>query len=145
MPASNNIDHADTADHKVAGQGLAVTAEALYVLNLLLLPFLSFAILVYLFLTKHHKAPPLARSHLEQTMSASIWIAVMFIAAAGCIMLLQLWGLEDVTAWILVVITFTIVHASMVLLGVMGLAKAMAGKCWRYPLFGKALLPGCNQ
>jgi hypothetical protein len=31
----------------------------------------------------------------------------------------------------------------MVLLGVVGLARAMAGKCWRYPLFGKDLPRDC--
>ena len=139
------LDKIDQPDPKPEGQNLAVTVETLYVLNLLLLPFVAFAILIYIFLTRHSNAPPMARSHMEQTISASIWIAVMFIAGAGCIMLLQLWGMEDVTVWILIVITFTIVHASMVLLGVMGLAKAMAGKCWRYPVFGKALPPGCNQ
>jgi uncharacterized membrane protein len=43
----------------------------------------------------------------------------------------------------IVVLAFTIMHASMVLLGVVGLAKALSGKCWRYPVFGKALPHGC--
>jgi len=60
-------------------------------------------------------------------------------------MLLKMWGLEDVTVWMIVVIVFTIIHATMVLLGVLGLAKAMAGKCWRYPVFGRALPHGCRQ
>jgi uncharacterized membrane protein len=69
----------------------------------------------------------------------------MFIACAGIIMLLRRWGLEDVGIWMIVVIVFTIIHATMVLLGVLGLAKAMAGKCWRYPVFGHALPDNCPQ
>lgn len=136
MPPSNNAG-------RVEGQNLAITAEALYVTNLLLLPFIAFALLVVVFLKTHRRAPALARAHLEQTLTASVWIAVLFIAATGGIMLLRMWGMEDVNVWIIIIIAFTTVHASMVLLGVVGLAKAMAGKCWRYPFVGKALPPGC--
>ncbi|MGD2161306.1 MAG: hypothetical protein PVG94_09015, partial [Gammaproteobacteria bacterium] len=90
-------------------------------------------------------APPLAQSHLEQTIAASIGIAIVFIAFAGMIMLLRVWGLEAVAIWVIVVIVFTIIHATMVLFGVLGLARAMAGKCWRYPVFGRDLPDNCPQ
>jgi uncharacterized Tic20 family protein len=142
------MSHSDSQPQNEAGtegQSLAVLAESLYVANLLILPFVAFIILGIIFLKKHDSAPPLARSHLEQTLSASIGIAVMFIAAAGIVMLLKMWGLEDVVVWIFVVIAFTIIHATMVLIGVLGLAKAMAGKCWRYPVFGRALPHDCHR
>ena len=142
------MSHSDSQPQNEAGtegQSLAVLAESLYVANLLILPFLAFIILGIIFLKKHDSAPSLARSHLEQTLSASIGIAIMFIAAAGIVMLLKMWGMEDVVVWIIVVIVFTIVHATMVLFGVLGLAKAMAGKCWRYPLFGRALPHDCHR
>ena len=132
-------------EQAVEGQSLAVVAESLYVANLLILPFIAFFALVYLFMKQHGSAPPLARSHLEQTLSASIGIAIMFFACAMIIMLLRAWGLEDVSIWMIVVIVFTIIHATMVLFGVLGLAKAMSGKCWRYPVFGKALPRDCPQ
>ena len=135
------MSHSDSQPQNEAGtegQSLAVLAESLYVANLLILPFLAFIILGIIFLKKHDSAPSLARSHLEQTLSASIGIAIMFIAAAGIVMLLKMWGMEDVVVWI-------IVHATMVLFGVLGLAKAMAGKCWRYPLFGRALPHDCHR
>jgi uncharacterized membrane protein len=127
------------------GQQLAILAESLYVANLLIIPFLGFIILGIVFLKKHGTAPPLAQSHLEQTIAASIGIAVMFIAFTGVIMLLRMWGLEAVGVWMIVVIVFTIIHATMVLFGVLGLAKAMAGKCWRYPVFGHVLPHDCPQ
>ncbi len=142
------MPHADDRaadDSRVAGQNLAVLAESLYVANLLILPFVAFIGLVIVFLKKHGSAPPLARSHLEQTFAASIGIAIMFFACAGIIVLLKSWGLQDVGVWMIVVLVFTIIHATMVLFGVLGLAKAMAGKCWRYPLFGTALPSDCPQ
>ncbi len=127
------------------GQNLAVLAEALYIANLLLIPVIGFAILCYLFLTQYKQAPPLARSHLEQTLSASLWIAVLFTVFAAGILLLKNFGMEAVSMWIIIILVFTMLHASMVLLGVLGLAKAMAGKCWRYPLVGKTLPDNCSR
>jgi len=141
----SHSDEQNPDQHEVDGQSLAVLAESLYVANLLILPFLAFIILAFIFLKRHGSAPPLAQSHLEQTMSASIGIAIMFIVCAGIIMLLKLWGLEDVSVWVVIVIVFTILHATMVLFGVLGLAKAMAGKCWRYPVFGRSLPPECAE
>jgi len=141
----SHLDEQQDDEQQVEGQSLAVLAESLYVANLLILPFLAFIVLGFIFMKKHASAPPLARSHLEQTISASIGIAILFIACAGIILLLKIWGLEDAGLWIIVVTVFTIIHATMVLFGVLGLAKAMAGKCWRYPAFGRALPPGCNQ
>ena len=138
-------DNQPADNTRVDGQGLAVLAESLYVANLLILPFAAFLALVIVFLKKHGSAPPLGRSHLEQTIAASIGIAIMFFACAGIIVLLRSWGLQDVGVWIIVVIVFTIIHATMVLFGVLGLAKAMAGKCWRYPLFGTALPSDCPR
>ncbi len=132
-------------DKQVDGQNLAVLFESLYVANLLILPVLAYVILVILFLKKHGSLPALAESHLEQTLSTSIWIAVMVFAGVMTIMILRFNEIEEVTLWVIVVIMFTTLHATMVLLGVVGLAKALSGKCWRYPLFGKPLPPDCPE
>jgi hypothetical protein len=142
MPHSD--DHKNTGN-VIDGQQLAILAESLYVANLLIIPFLGFIILGIIFLKKHGSAPPLAQSHLEQTIAASIGIAIMFIAFAGIIMLLRMWGLEAAGVWMIVVIVFTVIHATMVLFGVLGLAKALAGKCWHFPVFGHALPDDCPQ
>jgi uncharacterized membrane protein len=139
MPRSATESVQDTQ----AGQGLAIAAESLYVANLLILPLFAFLALLLLYLKHNGKAPPLAQSHLEQTVRAGIGIALMFMTAAAIVVLLRMQGMEDMNLWMIVVLAFTIMHASMVLLGVVGLARAMAGKCWRYPLFGKALPRDC--
>jgi len=128
---------------KMDDRDFAVLVESLYVANLLILPVLAFIILALIFIKKHGSLPALADSHLEQTMSASIWIGVFFFITAITVMLMNLVGIEDVTLWIIAIITFTIIHATMVLFGVFGLAKALAGKCWRYPLVGKPLPADC--
>lgn len=132
-------------DIKINGRDFAVLLESLYVANLLILPLLAFIILALIFIRKHGSLPTLADSHLEQTISASIWTGVIFFIAAISVMLMKLVGVEDVTIWIIAIITFTIIHATMVLFGVFGLAKALAGKCWRYPLVGKPLPANCPE
>ncbi len=126
------------------GQGFAIMVESLYIANLLILPVISFIILVYLFLQKHGELPTLAKSHLEQTISAGLWIALMFLLGGVTIMIMRLNGIEDITLWLIVIITFTLLHATMVLFGIVGLSKALSGKCWPYPLVGKSIPYGCN-
>jgi len=139
--ADNKNNPPDTAPSD--GRDFAVFIESLYVANLLILPVLAFIVLALIFIRKHDSLPALAKSHLEQTISASIWIGIIFFVAAISIMLMKLLGVEEATLWIITIISFTIIHASMVLLGIAGLAKALAGKCWRYPVVGKSLPPGC--
>jgi uncharacterized Tic20 family protein len=138
-----DLENKPEKEMTVAGQDFAILAESLYIANLLILPVIAFVILVLLFLKKHGTLPPLAQSHLEQTISAGIWIAVMVFVCGMTIMMMSLLGIEDVTLWVIVVILFTIIHATMVLLGVLGLAKALSGKCWRYPVVGKPLHRDC--
>jgi uncharacterized Tic20 family protein len=117
------------------GYGVAVTAEVLYLTNLLLVPGLAFLVLAWLYLRDRHSAPPLARCHLAQTLSASIWAGIMLVVANALIILLG--GYDSPNTWMIVIIYFTTVHASLVLLGTMGLARAMAGQHFHYPLVGR--------
>ncbi|HYQ72529.1 MAG TPA: hypothetical protein VET88_11470 [Gammaproteobacteria bacterium] len=117
------------------GQGLAVAAEVLYLVNLLLLPGIAFAVLVAVYFRRIERAPVLAACHLRQTLSASLWAGGLLLVANISILLLG--GYRSPHTWMVVIIYFTTCHATLVLLGVMGLAKAMAGQCYRYPLVGR--------
>jgi len=125
------------------GAGLATTAEALYLINLLLLPGLAFLILVGIYLRRRRDAPPLALSHLQQTLSASLWAGALLVVVNALI--IAAGGFGGVWTWVLVIIYFTVCHATLVLLGVVGLTKAMAGQCWRYPLVGRPLPAACPE
>ncbi len=132
MPLS---DAETTADVSQAGFGIAVAAEVLYLSNLLLVPGLAFLVLLGLYFRERQTAAPLARCHLAQTVSASIWAGVMLVVVNLLIILLG--GYDSPHTWMIVIIYFTTVHASLVLLGTLGLARAMAGKHYHYPLVGR--------
>ena len=137
MPDSTTSNPAAGADP----QGLAVTAEALFLVNLMLLPFLAFALLLALYFRRRASAAPLALSHLQQTVSASLWGGVLLVAAIAAMIVVG--GHDRADTWLVVILYFTFCHSSLILLGIVGLAKAMAGRCWRYPLVGRPLPPGC--
>ncbi len=117
------------------GQTLAVTAEALYIANLLLAPGVCFAILVWLYFKHRASAPLLAACHLKQTVSASIWAGILLVIANLAILLLG--GYTSANTWTVLIIYFTTCHSTLVLLGILGLAKAMAGQKYVFPLIGR--------
>lgn len=124
------------------GAGTAITAESLYLVNLLLLPGLAFVLLLWLWWRSHEHAPPLAAAHLAQTVSGSLWAGILLVVANALILLLG--GYDGPYVWVVVITYFTVCHSMLVLFGALGLAKAMAGQCWRYPLVGRPLPPGCG-
>jgi hypothetical protein len=123
------------------GERLAVLAESLYLANLLLLPLLAFLALGWLFLRMDDQTPPLARAHLQQAFAASLWGGMLLVVVS--LLILGLGGHDQGAPWTLVILYFTTIHATFVLVGIIGLAKAMAGRCWRVPLIGPRLPPDC--
>lgn len=128
---------ASDPDEAVPGARLAVTAEALYLANLLLLPGIAFLLLAWLYVRNIGSAPVLARCHLMQTMSASVWAGLLLVAVNGCIVVFG--GYRSAHTWVIVVLYFTTAHAALVMLGMVGLARAMAGRSYRYPLVGRPI------
>lgn len=122
-------------DDGIPGQALATAAEALYLANLLALPVLAFLILLRLFLKYRSHAPALARCHLRQTLRASLWAGALLVAVN--LLIVVLGGYQAPYTWVIVVLYFTTAHAALVLLGALGLARAMAGKPFVYPLIGR--------
>ena len=135
MPASDADSGTEAASAVPAGQSLAVAAEALYLVNLLLVPALAFAALLVLYARHRHTAPPLARCHLQQTVIGTVWAGVLLIAVNALI--LALGGYSAPSTWVVLVLYFVSCHGALVLVGVLGLAKAMAGQPYRYPLIGR--------
>ncbi len=133
-PLDNDPEDNEAGSHS-PGQSLAVTSEALYLANLLLAPGLAFFILVGLWAKLRHAAPSLARCHLRQTIAASLWAGALLVIANAAIILLG--GYRQPSTWVIAILYFTMFHSTFVLLGVLGLAKAMAGKAYVYPLIGR--------
>ncbi|MGB7501196.1 MAG: hypothetical protein WBM25_02255 [Azonexus sp.] len=120
-----------------AGQNLAVLAEALYLINLLLLPGIAFAALLWLWLANKDSAPPLARQHLRQTSFVSLVGGFLIVTLSGLV--LAFGGLDWAWTWVVLILYFTCIHSTLVLFGMYGLIKAMSGQVWRFPLIGPPL------
>ena len=132
------MPHSDTKlhDENDAGRGVAILAESLYLTNLLLLPGLAFIILLLVYLKNNRHPSSLARCHLQQTLIASVIAGVMLVIVNVLIVLLG--GLTQVSTWVVVILYFTLFHATFVVLGTLGLARAMAGKHYHYPFIGRS-------
>lgn len=113
---------------------LAVLAEALYLINLLLLPGIAFIYLLWLYRRHRKTASDLSLCHLRQTLAASIWAGVLLLPVT--VLTIAVGGYNSIGAWTVALLYFTVCHATLVLLGVFGLSKAMAAQSWRYPLIG---------
>lgn len=119
------------------GQGLAIAAEALFLLNLLALPGLAFAVLAGLWFRFRLQAPPLARQHLRQAFVVSLWGGVLIVVCGGGILLAG--GLHEQWTWVVLILYFTCIHSTLILLGMVALVKAMGGQVWRFPIIGPKL------
>lgn len=135
MPHSAVDNKQSGSSDEQPGQNLAVTAEVLYLLNLLLLPGIAFILLLIIYVRYRKDAAPLAACHLSQTLSASIWAGVMLVLVNGLIILLG--GYEAPSTWVVAILYFTTIHATFILLGSLGLARAMAGQHFHYLLVGR--------
>ena len=124
-------------EEEKAGQNLAVLAEALYLVNLLVLPGIGFLLLVGLWFKYKDSAPPLARQHLKQTTFISLIGGMLIVTLSGLI--LGLGGLDWEWTWVTLILYFTCIHSTLVLLGMYALIKAMNGQMWRFPLIGPAV------
>lgn len=134
-PSANNGPEARSEGPP--GQGLAVLAEALYLANLLLAPGLAFLALALLWRRHRDHAPALARQHLRQATLVSLYGGLLIVGLTA--LLLALGGIHWAGTWVLVILYFSCIHSTLVVFGVVALAKAMAGQPWRYPLIGPRL------
>lgn len=117
-----------------AGQHLAITAQSLFLGNLLIAPGLCFAILAWLW-WKRRDAPPLARQHLDQTLTASLWAGALLVLANLAILLLG--GYDAAHTWVILILYFTCAHSTLILLGMLGLSRALAGQLFTFPVIGR--------
>lgn len=125
-----------TADN---GRMLAIMAECLYLANISMFPILGFLVLLWLY----HRLPPegsaLARCHLRQAIAGSIWAGILLIVLNAIILLLG--GYRSTNTLITLVLYFFTIHSALLLVGMAGLANALAGKPFVYPLIGRP----CND
>ncbi len=115
-------------------QGVAVMAQSLYLANLLLAPGLAFLLLLWLYRRHIHRASTLVRCHLRQTLAGSLWAGLLLLLVNAAIVMAG--GYHNAETWLYLLLYFTVCHSTLVLLGMVGLSKALAGKPFRFPLIG---------
>lgn len=120
------------------GKALAVRAEVLFLVNLMLLPVVAFLGIVYLYVAYYEHAPLLARNHLRQSLMASLVGGGVLVLVTLLIALLG--GMHSGYTWVAVVLYFTLVHSSLILVGAIGLSRALVGKPVCYPIIGRWFL-----
>jgi len=119
------------------GQNLAVIAEGLFLANLLVAPGIAFAVLFWLWRKNRETAPQLARQHLRQATFVSLYGGILIVTLTA--LFLAVGGLHWEWTWVVVILYFTCIHSTLVMFGMFGLPKAMAGKAWPDPLSGPRL------
>ena len=82
------IKRADPLRHVMPGPRLAVVAEALFLINLMLLPGLAFLALMVLWYLHRGHPDPLVRNHLRQTGWTCIWGGLLLVVISVAIFLL---------------------------------------------------------
>jgi len=117
------------------GNRFAIIYQSLYLANLLLLPVISFLVLVYYF----HKAtqyPPQA-TKISNFNKIHLYRSIQLSALAGVVLgmvpvIYIFYSAQFGASLMVMVFYFITLHACFVLLGMLNLAKAMANKL---PLF----------
>ncbi len=130
---------------RAADRHLAVAAASLYLANLLILPGIAFLILLALAGWRKQERGALASAHLQQAIGASLWAGGLLIGLVLLVLGLAQLAVLGIWVWMLLILYFVTCHATLVLLGVIALTRALAGACWRYPLIGRPLPPGCAR
>ena len=125
---------AKAMNESAAVPSLAVLASSLYLLNLLLLPGLAFAVLVWLWATRRRNASPVDRCHLDNAVRGSLLAGVML--AGVSLLILALGGFGQAATWVALILYVVTIHAALVLVGVLMLVKALAAQPIRFPLVG---------
>ena len=121
------------------GKTLAITAETLYLVNLMLAPGLAFLVLLLLYLLKAKDAAPLAVNHLSQTIGVSVIGGALIVVIIALILLFG--GFDSGYTWMVVILYFTFIHSSLIFMGVFGLVKALNSQHFVYPWIGKPFKP----
>ena len=111
---------------------IAILAEMLFLANLLLIPVVPFLVLFYLLRKYADRPDSIAYNHLRQTFIASIFAGVFIVIIAAIFYFFS--STSAAITWTVIITYLTCVHSVFVMLGIYGLAKAMAGQAVKFPL-----------
>ena len=116
------------------GKTLAVISEGLYLLNLLF-PLLPVVVLAWLWWRHRRHAKALVRNHLHQSLFGAVIVSIVFMAANLLIIFLD--GYRSLQALVIFEAYYIVCVPLLLVPGLIGLVKAMAGQAYRFPLIGR--------
>ncbi len=128
MENSLKLSQIHEKKHLVKGRRDALVYQSLYLINLLLLPVLSFLILLWLFF-KYKERKGWQRIHLYRSMQLSIFAGFLIIIVP--MFLLISTSAFEATLMVMAIYLVTI-HTAFVLIGMLNLSRTMTKKL---PLF----------
>ena len=114
---------------------MAIAVESLYLANLLLLPVLAYAILLWLHIGRRTAGQPVARCHLAQALRGGLLGVILPLAVVAYIVAHG--GFSQLESWIAAEVYIIFIHTPLILFGLVGLLKAMAGQTFVFPLIGR--------
>lgn len=112
-----------TMGRQASGNTLAILAQSLYLLNLLLLPGLALIGLLVLWWKNRNNHDSLGRCHLHQSLILSGLLVVLL--GGGGLLIWLITG-TDPSAISMLLLYLIVIHTGFVLIGMIALAKAMS-------------------
>lgn len=109
--------------HEVALKQASNAALA-SLLNLTLIPILSFIYLLLIF--KNTQAKSIGRYHAQLGIKLNIIAAIVLLVVSGLMILLG--GFNSPWTWVYVITYFTIVHTAFIVIAVWALVKSWSGE-----------------
>lgn len=125
--------------HSVIGKNLAVLSEGLYLLNLLL-QLIPLMVLAWLYVRHRNSEIALLGNHVRQTFFAALIASTIFLCAG--VLVFTFGDNRTMSALIVFEIYYLVCVPLMLIPGLFGLLRAMAGQEYRYPLIGRILETG---
>ncbi|MCW8886550.1 MAG: hypothetical protein OQK12_15080 [Motiliproteus sp.] len=117
---------------------IPVVLQGLYLINLLALPVLALIPIIYL-CKKHWKSEDLViLCHTRQVIATTLWFTVVVVGGG-----LMFWflGEHSPELWTVLIMYLIVFHTTFVMIGLIGLAKAITGKTYQPYLIGVPFKP----
>ena len=75
---------------------------------------------------------------LRQPVVASLWAGALLVGLSAIILLIGALGGDSASmwSWFAVILYFIVFHSTLVLCGMVGLSRAIAGQPFRFPVIG---------
>jgi len=114
---------------------LSIIAQALFLLNISVLPFLAFLIQLVIYMAGGKNSHPQALEHQRQAILGSVTAGILLIIVSGLILFLG--GFSSPYTWVLLITYFISIHSALILYGVFAIIKAIVDEPYRFPLLGR--------